>query len=90
MEDLSVYRKSVFCLSPPGDNPARKATFDIINAGCIPVFLSHDSFDGQYFLHLSKEDKQAVSVTIEGKNVIRYRVNIVNKLRKIALDKNKV
>ena len=27
---LSIYKKSVFCLCPPGDDPARKAVFDSI------------------------------------------------------------
>ena len=37
----SVYEKNTFCLNPPGDDPARKATFDILLAGCIPVVLLH-------------------------------------------------
>lgn len=90
MEDLSVYRNSVFCLSPPGDNPARKATFDIINAGCIPVFLSHESFDEQYYLHLTKVEKQQISVTIDSKSVLKFGLNIVHKLKGIAADKEKL
>ena len=30
---ISVYKKAVFCLCPPGDDPARKAVFDSIISG---------------------------------------------------------
>jgi hypothetical protein len=36
-EALHLYRRSIFCLSPPGDSPTRKAIFDSLLAGCIPV-----------------------------------------------------
>ena len=36
---LSSYKKAVFCLCPPGDDPGRKAVFDSIVAGCIPVIF---------------------------------------------------
>lgn len=32
-EFVQYYRKSVFCLCPPGDDPGRKALFDIITSG---------------------------------------------------------
>ena len=34
---LSVYKGGTFCLCPPGDDPGRKAVFDSIVSGCIPV-----------------------------------------------------
>ena len=43
-----------------GDNPTRKAVFDILVAGCIPVFLSKESFDLQYFIHLSHLQKKMI------------------------------
>ena len=30
---VQFYRKSIFCLCPPGDDPGRKALFDIITSG---------------------------------------------------------
>lgn len=38
-ESLSIYKHSTFCLCPPGDDPARKAVFDSIVSGCIPVIF---------------------------------------------------
>ena len=34
-----AYRRSVFCLQPPGDSIARAAIVDALAAGCIPVLL---------------------------------------------------
>jgi hypothetical protein len=36
-----VYSLSVFCVQPHGDAPPRKATFDALLLGCIPVLLDH-------------------------------------------------
>ena len=35
-------RVSTFCPCPGGDSPSAKRMFDAVNAGCIPVILSHD------------------------------------------------
>jgi hypothetical protein len=35
-------RLATFCPCPGGDSPSAKRMFDTINAGCIPVILSHD------------------------------------------------
>ena len=67
---IEVYRKSVFCLSPTGDNPARKATFDALIAGCIPVFLDPDSFLNQYKLHLSLRQKRLMSVNFSPEQLL--------------------
>lgn len=34
---FAVYSESVFCLSPKGDSFTRKATFDMLLSGCIPI-----------------------------------------------------
>ncbi len=39
MSGLDYYRHSVFCLQPPGDMDGRKAIFDSISTGCIPVIF---------------------------------------------------
>ena len=39
MSGLDYYRHSVFCLQPPGDMDGRKAIFDSIATGCIPVIF---------------------------------------------------
>jgi hypothetical protein len=40
-----VYSMSVFCVHPHGDAPPRKAFFDGLSVGCIPVVLSRDEPD---------------------------------------------
>ena len=32
-----LYAQSVFCLQPPGDSPTRRAFYDSLLFGCIPV-----------------------------------------------------
>ncbi len=36
---LQLYRRSTFCLMPPGDTLARGAIIDAVTCGCIPVFF---------------------------------------------------
>ena len=36
---LALYRRSTFCVHPPGDTLARGAIIDSMGAGCIPVLL---------------------------------------------------
>lgn len=59
-----VVLKSVFCLQPPGDSPTRKATFDSLLGGCIPVFVSPDTAYTQYLWHLPA-DRDSYSVFFE-------------------------
>ena len=40
-----VYTMSVFCVHPHGDAPPRKAFFDGLSLGCIPVVLAKDDPD---------------------------------------------
>lgn len=40
-----VYSMSVFCVHPHGDAPPRKAFFDGLSLGCIPVVLAKDDPD---------------------------------------------
>lgn len=44
--------RSTFCLQPEGDNPTRRATFDALITGCIPVFFTAESAYLQYTWHL--------------------------------------
>jgi hypothetical protein len=44
---LALYRRSVFCLSPPGDSPTRKGLFDSILSGCIPVVFDKYTLEDQ-------------------------------------------
>ena len=36
---LGLYGSSVFCVHPPGDTPLRRALYDSMQMGCIPVML---------------------------------------------------
>ena len=36
---LGLYGSSVFCVQPPGDTPLRRAVYDSMQMGCIPVML---------------------------------------------------
>ena len=40
----SVYARSVYCLMPFGDTPSRRAIFDALITGCIPVVYHRWSF----------------------------------------------
>ena len=44
-----------FCLCPPGDDPARKAVFDAILSGCIPVIFEVATLFNQYPWHIGEQ-----------------------------------
>ena len=69
-EFLSLYKRSKFCLCPPGDDPARKAVFDSIISGCIPVIFELNTLYNQYPWHITEQEALDISVYIPG-GVIR-------------------
>ncbi|XP_010539739.1 PREDICTED: probable xyloglucan galactosyltransferase GT19 isoform X3 [Tarenaya hassleriana] len=64
--------QSTFCLQPPGDTPTRRATFDGILAGCIPVFFEDLTAKMQYQWHLPSEEFSEFAVTIAKEDIV-YR-----------------
>lgn len=58
------YRKSTFCLQPPGDDPSRKGVMDSILSGCIPVTFHPDTLLTALPLHLSTAEAREISVYI--------------------------
>ncbi len=56
------YRKSVFCLNPPGDSMVRKGTCDSLVYGCIPVFSRVESFNKPYYCREGEVDHIGVLV----------------------------
>lgn len=65
-DHLTIYRKTVFCLCPPGDDPGRKAVFDAIVSGCIPVLFHYETLFNQYPWHLGEDLALDISVYIPG------------------------
>uniref|UniRef100_A0ACD5UGP0 Uncharacterized protein n=1 Tax=Avena sativa TaxID=4498 RepID=A0ACD5UGP0_AVESA len=52
---IRLFRRSVFCLQPPGDSYTRRSAFDAMLAGCVPVFFHPSSAYLQYVWHLPKD-----------------------------------
>lgn len=63
---LTVYRRSIFCLCPPGDDPARKALFDAILSGCIPVIFEVATIYNQYPWHIGEQAALDMTIGIPG------------------------
>ncbi|KAM7261312.1 hypothetical protein ACFE04_008679 [Oxalis oulophora] len=80
---MALFRKSVFCLQPPGDSFTRSFIFDSILAGCIPVFFHPDSAYTQYLWHLPK-DHARYSVFISARDLMKRRVSINKTLLKVS------
>lgn len=72
-----------FCLQPPGDTPTRRATFDSILAGCIPVFFEELSAKKQYGWHLMEEKYDEFSVSLPKEDIVFKGVSIMESLMKI-------
>lgn len=83
---LSVYKRSVFCLCPPGDDPARKAVFDSIVSGCIPVIFEVATLFNQYPWHIGEQAALDISVYIPGGLVKANKIDIMKVLLEIPPD----
>ncbi|CAI9089932.1 OLC1v1024585C1 [Oldenlandia corymbosa var. corymbosa] len=83
---LETYLDSNFCLQPKGDTSTKRAFFDCMVAGSIPVFFSEFSFNGQYEWHLPLIG-ESYSVFIDSKDVESGKVSIRNRLEEISEEK---
>ena len=81
---LSIYRKAVFCLCPPGDDPGRKAVFDSIMSGCIPVVFDVSTLFNQYPWHLGEELALDIAVNIPGAKVRTGKINFLEFLLNVS------
>ena len=81
---LSVYKKATFCLCPPGDDPARKAVFDCIVSGSIPVIFELNTIFNQYHWHFTEQEALDFSVYIPGGMVRSGKVDFMSVLLAIS------
>jgi xyloglucan galactosyltransferase MUR3 len=81
---ISVYRTSIFCLCPPGDDPARKALFDILLSGCIPILFHPSTLFNQYPLHFPKNIPQEISVYFPGKFLKLKKIPFIDMISAIS------
>jgi hypothetical protein len=79
---MQLMESAVFCVQPRGDSFTRKATFDAILAGCIPVFFHPVSAYLQYSWHLPR-DYRSYSVFIPHSDVEDRNASIEAALRRI-------
>lgn len=81
---LSVYKRSVFCLCPPGDDPARKAVFDCIVSGSIPVIFELNTIYNQYPWHFSEQEALDISVYVPGGMIRSGKLDFMSVLLAIS------
>lgn len=82
---LGLYIDSHFCLLPPGYESVRRAPFDSMLAGCIPVFFDN-FFLKQYKWHLPA-DPNLYSVHFNEADVVSGKVNVVQELSSLSMVK---
>ena len=80
---LSVYKRAKFCLCPPGDDPARKAVFDAILSGCIPVIFEVATLFNQYPWHIGEQAALDIAVSFPGGAVRSGKMDFMSILTKI-------
>ncbi|KAG6731108.1 hypothetical protein I3842_01G113400 [Carya illinoinensis] len=83
---MKVFRRSVYCLQPPGDSYTRRSIFDSILAGCIPVFFHPGTAYAQYLWHLPGNGTE-YSVYIPVKDVKNWNGSVEKILLGISKDK---
>ena len=77
-----AYYRSVFCLTPPGDDPTRRGLIDALVAGCIPVTFHPHTLLNQMPLHLTMSEAQDIGVYIP-LTVLMSSDNLMDILRSI-------
>jgi hypothetical protein len=83
---VTIYKKAEFCLCPPGDDPGRKAVFDSIVSGCIPVVFHESTIFNQYPWHMGEEISLDISVYIPGTKLISGEIDLMKVLNSISPD----
>lgn len=84
---FTLMSQSVFCLQPPGDAPTRRAFYDSIILGCIPVIFSRSAYQ---FYHVNVRhiavvipDMENVTKRISHAQYLSYAKNAVDNLSNI-------
>jgi len=80
-----AYYHSVFCLTPPGDDPTRRGLIDAILAGCIPVTFNPNTLLNQLPLHLTPIEAQGIGVYIPLDTIMQME-NLMDVLNSIPPD----
>jgi xyloglucan galactosyltransferase MUR3 len=83
---LSIYQRATFCLCPPGDDPARKAVFDAIVSGCIPVIFEVATLYNQYPWHIGEQAALDITIYIPGHLVRQNKIDFMKVLLNISPD----
>eukprot|EP00897_Mesotaenium_endlicherianum_P002587 jgi/Mesen1/2356/ME000156S01500 len=77
---MGLYQSSSFCIMPPGEAAVRRAVFEALIGGCIPVIFDSFSTVQQYTWHLPVENATyAIHIPIE--KVKGAKVNVIDKLK---------
>jgi hypothetical protein len=66
-----------------GDDPARKALFDSLLSGCIPIIFHPSTLYNQYPLHLNESSALDLSVYIPGGLLTTKKINFMHVLNAI-------
>jgi len=77
-DEAALYTKTTFCLLPQGDIPSRKAIFDMLLAGCIPVIFDTRQIS-LYKWHIGETIERDISVNIQVKSSALKRKSGKNK-----------
>lgn len=80
---MKAYEKSVFCLCPPGDTPIRRAIFDALLAGCIPVLFQSNRIKNsiaQYSWHFTRQEIENIFIFLDASNVSMLSYNHLDTL----------
>jgi predicted heme/steroid binding protein len=75
IDAVRIYKKSIFCLCAPGDLEVRKALFDIIGVGCIPVTF-HNSTAGEYVAYVGNVHDVTLSFDFDGTGIVLHQKNL--------------
>lgn len=83
---IGMFMDSEFCLQPPGDSPTRKSVFDSLIIGCIPVLFDPFTVYYQYPWYFP-EEYQKYSVFIDKDEFKENKINIIDVLKKVPVEK---
>ena len=83
----NMYGKAIFCLNPPGDNDSRKAIFDSMLMGCIPVLFTPKLLSYRYEWYFTRETEESCAVFLKASAVSTTIEKLLNISESTILEK---
>lgn len=82
IDQMKLFQRAQYCLSPPGDTVTRKSLFDALIAGCVPVIFAKATIT-QYSWYFTMQEIEDISIYISIPSILVQGTNFISILSAI-------